>query len=87
MVAGEGAHSFRQVKHHKVIEMNRKEFIAALGRVSILSILTVLVGIFVFRDKITVQSECTVNKYCKRCDQLQNCTLPEALKEKNHGKG
>lgn len=67
--------------------MDRKEFFTALTRISILSAMAALVGVFVFRDKISVQSECTVNRFCSGCSKLDKCTLPKARKEKKHGKG
>jgi len=67
--------------------MDRKEFFTALTRISILSAMAALVGIFVFRDKISVQSDCTINKFCNGCGKLNKCTLPRALKAKEHGKG
>lgn len=67
--------------------MNRKEFFTALARISILSIMAAMVGVFVFRDKVSVQSSCTLNNFCKDCGKLNNCNLPGALKEKDHDKG
>lgn len=67
--------------------MDRKEFFTALTRISLLSAMAALVGIFVFRDKIAVQSECAINRFCSNCGKLDNCSLPRALKEKKHGKG
>ncbi len=67
--------------------MNRKEFFTALARISILSVMATMVGSFVFRDKVTVPSECTLNNFCKNCGILNNCSLPGALKEKEYGKG
>mgnify|MGYP006283912681 CR=1 FL=1 len=67
--------------------MNRKEFIHALARISVLSAMTAMVGIFVFRDKISVRSECTINRFCKGCGELNTCSLPRALKIKQHDKG
>lgn len=65
--------------------MNRKEFITALARISILSVMAVMTGVFVFRNKVTVQSECTVNRYCKGCGKLAGCKLPKAKKERKNG--
>ncbi len=67
--------------------MSRKEFMNALARISVLSAMTAMVGIFVFRDKISVQSECTINRFCKGCGELNSCNLPRAQKMKEDGKG
>jgi hypothetical protein len=67
--------------------MSRKEFFSAFARISILSLMAVMVGVFVFRDKISVQPSCTINKYCKDCGKLSDCTLPGALKAKKDGRG
>ncbi|MDF1571188.1 MAG: hypothetical protein P1P82_06180 [Bacteroidales bacterium] len=67
--------------------MNRRAFFAAFARISILSVMAAMVGVFVYRDKVSVQSDCTLNKFCNDCGKLNNCTLPGALKAKGNGKG
>jgi hypothetical protein len=67
--------------------MNRKDFFTALARISILSVMAAMVGVFVFRDKVSGKSECNINRFCADCGKLTNCTLPGALKAKVNGKG
>lgn len=67
--------------------MNRKDFFTALARISILSVMAAMVGVFVFRDKISAQSDCAINRSCKACGKLSGCALPGAVKAKENGKG
>ena len=67
--------------------MNRRAFFKAFARISILSVMATMVGVFVYRDKVSVQSACTLIKFCNDCGKLNNCTLPGALKAKVNGKG
>jgi hypothetical protein len=65
--------------------MNRKEFIKSVGRVSILAGMLALVAIFYRQNRITLYSDCTDNRYCNGCKSLNNCSLPEAKKERENG--
>ncbi len=67
--------------------MNRNEFLRSIGRASILGGIGLLLAVFYKNDKITSYSDCTDNFFCKKCKSLNNCSLPEALKERNNGRG
>lgn len=62
--------------------MNRKEFLRSLGRASILGGMGVLIAVFYKQDKITSYSDCSDNLFCRSCNNLKKCTLPEALSER-----
>lgn len=67
--------------------MDRKAFLSTIGRVSILAMMTAMVGTFVSRDKVTLRSGCAFNSHCKGCEKLAGCALPAAEKERDNGKG
>jgi len=67
--------------------LDRKEFLTALSRVSLLTIVMVLIGWLISKDKLSLTSECSVNKYCKNCSKFGGCSLPEALKMKENEQG
>jgi hypothetical protein len=67
--------------------MNRKQFIQSIGRTSILGGMGVLVIVFAKNGKITKYTDCTNNLTCKSCKSIDQCFLPEAKNEKDHGRG
>lgn len=67
--------------------MDRRSFVAAAGRVGILAAMATLVGVFAFRNKISLQRNCTFSKHCRGCSRLTTCALPAGIKEREHEKG
>lgn len=67
--------------------MDRKEFIHASTRVSLLTLILVFLGWLVARNKLSVTRDCTVNKYCRNCGSFNNCSLPAALKAREKERG
>lgn len=59
--------------------MNRRKFIETIGRNTILGALATIGGILMYNNRIDFSNKCT-NKYmCKKCGQLSECELPEAI--------
>lgn len=67
--------------------MNRKVFLQTVGRASILGGMGALVAIFARERQITLYSDCKDDLKCSSCRSLSRCSLPEALKQREHGKG
>jgi hypothetical protein len=68
-------------------KMDRRNFIQRVMRGSLLTGLVLVPGIFVYRKQVTGSDGCTGNYYCSRCGKLSRCTLPQAVRERETGKG
>jgi hypothetical protein len=68
--------------------MERKEFIRTSGRWVIFGVLAVITGGLILKKKVSVSGNaCDIsNGPCRNCAVLATCTLPEAVKIKNHEK-
>jgi len=65
--------------------MNRKEFLVTAGRYVLLSGLLLVSGILI-KDRHAHPDKCLENPFCKDCGDLDDCSLPQALKVKNDGR-
>lgn len=68
--------------------MDRNEFIKTSGRWLIFGILAVITGSLAIKKKISVNEDvCDISKGpCSDCAALASCSLPAAVKTKNHEK-
>lgn len=64
--------------------MNRRNFIHALIRIGILTVIAIFVGIFASKGKITRPGECVSGFQCNGCSSINNCKLPESKKFRNN---
>jgi len=58
--------------------MNRRQFLSSIVRGSILSGLTAISGILIFRNSKNTD-QCTFDFVCKNCRKIKSCTQPEAI--------
>ena len=66
--------------------MNRKDFFEHGGRWVLLSGIGMLSAFLVSNQKIVTPENCSVAPQCKNCGKLNQCTLPQAVKERENGK-
>jgi hypothetical protein len=66
--------------------MNRKDFFIQGGRWAILSVIGLLSALLASNHKIATPENCSVAPQCKNCGKYDQCTLPQANKEKGYGK-
>lgn len=66
--------------------MNRKDFFKRGGRWAILSGFGLLGTLLIFEQKIVLPQNCSVAPLCKNCGKYAQCELPQANKERQHGK-
>ncbi len=57
---------------------DRREFIKTFSRGLILSGLAVISGVLIFRDNKGGNDQCNFDFVCKKCKNLNSCSLPEA---------
>lgn len=65
--------------------MDRRKFLESILRYGLLAALLLVSG-FLVRKHAKDPDPCQVNPFCRNCGQLADCHLPQALKEKDHGK-
>jgi len=66
--------------------MNRKDFFKQGGRLAILSGIGIMSAILAYNQKIETPENCSVAPQCKYCGKFNQCTLPQADKEKKNGR-
>lgn len=66
--------------------MKRKDFFKQGGRLVILSGIGLLSAFLAYNQKIETPENCSVAPQCKNCGKLNQCTLPQAGKERENGK-
>jgi hypothetical protein len=65
--------------------MDRRIFLHRFARGGMLASLVLLTGVLISRRQVSVSTACSGDYPCRRCRDLQNCALPEAMKERENG--
>jgi len=66
--------------------MNRRDAIRQTGRVVILSGIGLLSIFLATNQKVVTPENCSVSLLCGNCSKFSKCELPQAKKERSHGK-
>lgn len=66
--------------------MNRRDAIRQAVRLTILSGIGLLSLFFAAQQKIVTPENCSFSALCRNCGKLAKCELPQANKERSHGK-
>ena len=66
--------------------MNRRDVIRQNGRVVILSGIGLLSLFLATNQKVVTHENCSGSTLCGKCNKFSNCELPQANKERGHGK-
>jgi len=66
--------------------MNRRDVIRQTGRLAILSGLGLLSLFLTTQQKVVTPENCSVSPLCRNCGKFNLCELPQANKERSHGK-
>jgi len=66
--------------------MNRRDVIRQTGRLAILSGIGLLSLFLTTHQKVVTPENCSVSPFCGNCGKFSKCDLPQANKERGHGK-
>ena len=66
--------------------MNRRDVIRQTGRVVILSGIGLMSFFLTTHQKVVTPENCSVSPLCGTCGKFRKCELPQANKERSHGK-
>ncbi|MFB6317500.1 hypothetical protein [Saccharicrinis sp. FJH54] len=61
--------------------MDRKAFLQQVGRLTLLGGLAAVSGVILTKREVSAYS-CSVNEFCKKCNEFSFCSKDQALKQR-----